>query len=72
MKDAYSEISVDEFQRLSGKEKILITFMTLKEISESLKKKGECKDCSTTKNQRWIIRIGAGLITWLSLLTFRG
>lgn len=72
MKDAYTEISVDEFQRLSGKEKILITFMTLKEINKSLKEKGECKSCNTTKNQKWVIRIGAALTGWLTLLTFRG
>jgi len=77
MKDAYSEISVDEFQNLSGREKILMTFMTLKEVNKTMQglpaaMEKRCKDCKTARNQKWILRLGGAVVGWLTLLTFRG
>jgi hypothetical protein len=38
MKDAYTEMSLDEFKILSDEERQFATFMTLKEINNGLKK----------------------------------
>lgn len=66
----HEEITLEQFKKMTKPEKDLITFVMIKDINDNLKKK--CPNCATTRNQKWIIRVGAAIISWLAFLTFRG
>lgn len=65
----FKKIPYTEYRKLSKDEKELYDFMLQDGMDECLKKK--CSNCPTARNQKWIMRIGAGVITWLSYLTVR-
>lgn len=68
MKDAYTEISIADFEKLSHDKQHLIMYMAIKNQG-----KKNCKDCKTRLKVAWIIVLGSPvlgfLIAWLGWLT---